>query len=477
MALRRRGDRGSSSIIWPGFVDAMTALLLVLMFVLSIFMIVQFILREELTGKDESLAALSVELGLLKGQLGERDKTISSLEGTLSDERAKSIELADALAASQLEGEELKGKLAERVSELAALTSAFKERGSKIESLEAIASALRTERDKATVALADLEKRSSRLEALEKERDKLSAETAEIRAALAAAKEEAKATKLTFEEKVAALELAVEKKRKEAEETLTLLAAAEAEKKRLGADAIEAAKKLDSREAALAFASAALKSEKEISTRGREALALLNSQVLALRKKITELSALLGEAESKDKAQQVEIKLLGQKLNQALARKLDEVSQYRSEFFGKLRKILGERDDVQIVGDRFVFRSSVLFESGSAELSDAGKAELARFASALRAIEPSIPKELKWVLRIDGHTDKVPLSDTSEFKSNWELSQARALSVVTYLTAEQSIAPNRLAAAGFGEYQPIAKGSAPEDLAKNRRIELRLDER
>ena len=384
MALSKRGDRGSSSIIWPGFVDAMTALLLVLMFVLSIFMIVQFILREELTGKDQSLRELTAELGFLQEQLGLRDTRITSLEGELSAAQAQRLEIAEALAAAQLEGEELRGELADRVAELAALTSSFEEQGARLADVEAIAAALREERDEAQAAFADLERRTERLTELEEENARLAAETAEIRAALAAAQEEAETTQLTLQEKIAALELAVEEKRKEAEETLALLAAIEAKQQELGEEALAAAAQVDQREAALAYAQAALAEQQRLSAEGREAIALLNSQVLALRRKIQELTALLDAAEEADREAQVTIARLDARLAQALARKVDELADYRSEFFGRLRQILGNRDDVQIVGDRFIFRSEVLLRLrfGRTERSGQGRIGPLRPSSA-----------------------------------------------------------------------------------------------
>ncbi len=470
MAQRRRGERGSSSIIWPGFVDAMTALLLVLMFVLSIFLIVQFVLREELTGKDETLQELNIELGFLRDQLGISQARVATLEGELETERASALALADALAEAQLEGEALRGELADRVAELSALTSAFEQRGVEIDELQAIAAALRDERDEAVAAVQTLEDQSDQITAL-------ADENAEIRAALAVAREEAAATQLTLEERIAALELAVEERSREAEETLALLAAAELKSREISEEALAAAAELDQREAALAYAMAALQSQEALSAQGREAVALLNAQVLTLRRRIEELTALLDVAEETDAAQRAEIELLGARLNQALAAKVDELADYRSEFFGRLREILGDRDDVQIVGDRFVFRSEVLFESGSAELSPAGQRELARFADALRTIAPEIPPEINWILRIDGHTDRVPLGPNADYEDNWELSQARALSVVQYLIVFESIPPERLAAAGFSEYQPIDPGSSEAAFARNRRIELRFDER
>ncbi|MEO1121232.1 MAG: OmpA family protein, partial [Pseudomonadota bacterium] len=167
---------------------------------------------------------------------------------------------------------------------------------------------------------------------------------------------------------------------------------------------------------------------------------------------------------------------LGARLNQALAQKVDELQRYRSEFFGRLRDVIGSRNDIQIVGDRFVFQSEVLFSTGSAELGAAGRRELSRFAGLLRDISSDIPPEVSWILRIDGHTDRVPITG-GIYRNNWELSQARALSVVEFLINQENIPPQRLAATGFGEYQPIDPGNTREAFARNRRIELKLTER
>ncbi len=159
----------------------------------------------------------------------------------------------------------------------------------------------------------------------------------------------------------------------------------------------------------------------------------------------------------------------------ALARRVQELSQYRSTFFGELRKVLGDRDDIQIVGDRFVFQAEVLFDSGSAEISPDGLRQIDKLADAIKELEKKIPPELNWVLRIDGHTDIRPIS-TSTFASNWELSTARAISVVKYLISK-GVPANRLAAAGFGEFQPLVSGTTDEELRRNRRIELKLTEK
>ena len=184
------------------------------------------------------------------------------------------------------------------------------------------------------------------------------------------------------------------------------------------------------------------------------------------------MSSALDLEQAKVKQQQVEIADLGKRLNLALARRVQELNRYRSEFFGRLREALGERQDIRIVGDRFVFQSEVLFASASAELGAAGEEKIRRVAHALKDVSAKIPRDLDWVLRIDGHTDRRPIH-TREFPSNWELSTARALSIVRLLIAE-GVPPQRLIAAGFGEYRPIAPGSTSEAWQKNRRIEIRF---
>jgi len=202
---------------------------------------------------------------------------------------------------------------------------------------------------------------------------------------------------------------------------------------------------------------------------------LLNQQIAALREQLSRISAALDLSEQKSKDQEVQIADLGKKLNAALASKVQELASYRSEFFGRLREILGNRPDIRIVGDRFVFQSEVLFQPGSADLGADAKHELDLLGGALREIATKIPAEIPWVLRVDGHTDKRPIS-TSQFPSNWELSTARATAVVKYLV-QQGLPAARLAAAGFGEFQPIDTGDSDDAYSKNRRIEFKLTER
>lgn len=216
----------------------------------------------------------------------------------------------------------------------------------------------------------------------------------------------------------------------------------------------------------------ALDEGRRLTERAERRVAELTRQIQALREQLAAVSKALELEQAKVQDQQVEIAKLGQRLNLALARRVQELNRYRSEFFGRLREALGDRPDIRIVGDRFVFQSEVLFESASAELGPAGEEQIRRVARTLNEVSKKIPRDLDWVLRIDGHTDRRPIH-TSEFPSNWELSTARALSIVRLLTAE-GVPPQRLIAAGFGEYRPIDPGSTPAAWQKNRRIEIRF---
>lgn len=202
---------------------------------------------------------------------------------------------------------------------------------------------------------------------------------------------------------------------------------------------------------------------------------LLNQQITELRNQLAQIAAALNVSETKNRESVTVIADLTQRLEVALAQKLAEMARYRSEFFGRLREVLGERADVRVVGDRFVFQSEVLFPSGSADLSPEGRKTLTSFARTLLEIAAKIPADVPWVLRVDGHTDRVPIA-SARYPSNWELSADRALSVVKYLIT-QGVAPKRLAAAGLGEFQPLDEGKGPAANARNRRIEMRLTDR
>jgi len=240
----------------------------------------------------------------------------------------------------------------------------------------------------------------------------------------------------------------------------------------LGAQAQQASRDKDALAARLAQATSDAQQARDALATGDATIATLNANVLALREQLQELAKALDLAQSQNKQQQVQIDDLGNKLNLALAAKVEELAKYRSEFFGRLKQILGDRPDIRVVGDRFVFQSEVLFDPGMADLEPGARQRLEPVVNALKQIQAGIPANLNWILEVDGHTDPRPIA-TAQFRSNWELSTARAVSVVKFLI-DQGIPADHLAAAGFGEWQPLEKGSSEDAYRKNRRIELRL---
>jgi len=337
-----RARRDSGLNYWPGFVDALSTLVLGIIFLLTVFMVVQFYLTQEVTGKDTVLARLNAQLAQLTELL--------SLEKT--------------------------GKL----------------------SLEEEIAQMR-----------------SSLMAIETERDRYRSLYEGVGAGAADA--QGKAAELTGQ----------------------------------------------------------LDAERRLTTRALAQVEVLNQQIAALRRQLAALETALEASESKDRESQARLADLGQRLNIALAQRVQELSRYRSDFFGRLRTILGNRPDVRIVGDRFVFQSEVFFDTGQAVLRPEGRAELDKLATALTELDKQIPSEIAWVLRVDGHTDIRPTTGAT-FRTNWDLSAARAISVVQYMIA-RGISPQRLVAAGFGEFQPIDPDRTEEAFSRNRRIELKLTER
>jgi chemotaxis protein MotB len=342
MAYARARRRDGRQDIWPGFVDVLSTLLLVFVFLLTIFALVQFFLSREISGRD-------VLLNQLRAQIEE-------LAETLALGRTENFDLANTVAI-------LEANLAEA----------------------------------------------------EADRDQLAG----------------------------------------------LLAVREAE----AADAA-------GRAAALA---GDLDAEQQLTQRALSQVEILNAQIAALRAQLAAIQQALDIAEAADAANQLVIEDLGARLNLALQERVEELSRYRSDFFGRLSEILGNREDIRIVGDRFVFQSEVLFAVGEAEIDEGGRAQLVTLAAAIRQLETEIPEDITWVLQVNGHTDAQPMQPGARFRSNWELSAARAISVVNLLIAE-GVSPDRLAAAGYGEFQPLEAGDTPEIYARNRRIELKLTE-
>lgn len=531
-----RGGQRFSAIIWPGFVDALTTLLLILIFLVTIFMVVQFALRETITTKENELADLSAQ--------------VADLADALGLERSRTADLTTTLDAAQREADRQNALIATLQGQIETGQAALGAAEAKITSFEAQVATLLSERDAARGAASSLTAERDKLlsdqEALNlavaKARSEIDAQAEAAR--LAAARREAlealvadleakgaesrkklsdaEAARLTeaaaaellrnrlkgAEDELTAMTLALEDQRRKAEETLTLLAAAEAARKSLDAELLaqsglgdEAARQ----KALLAVANEALAREQAASADAARKVALLNQQVAALRTQLGSLQDILDASEARDAEAKVQIDALGTRLNSALAQVAQEqkrraeleeaerirleaeakalkeqtveLARYRSEFFGKLSEVLAGREGVRVVGDRFVFSSEVLFNPGAADLSQEGRTQISNVVQTLQEVAAAIPPEIDWIIRVDGHTDAVPLSGQGKYRDNWELSQARALSVVRYMQDDLGFPPERLAATGFGEYRPVAAGDSPEARAQNRRIELKLTER
>ncbi len=254
-----------------------------------------------------------------------------------------------------------------------------------------------------------------------------------------------------------------------------VLATAESEQSKLQNIIVQNRKKQKINENRLASAANSLSDERRIKSQALSQIEILNQQMVALRRQLSSINSALGSSEKSRNLAKLEIASLGQRLNAALTRRVKLLEQYRSTFFESLSKILQQRSDIRVVGDRFVFQSEVLFAKGEADLNDKGHEEIRKLAAALIELKDQIPSEINWVLRVDGHTDADPIN-TEKFPSNWELSAARAIAVVRFLVAE-GVPAKRLVAAGFGEFQPIDPGNSEEAYRRNRRIELKLTEK
>ncbi|OCX66121.1 flagellar motor protein MotB [Thioclava sp. SK-1] len=477
MGLQRRGANRFSANIWPGFVDAMTALLLVLMFVLTIFMVVQSVLRETITTKETELSVLAQQVAGLADALSLSEIQVSDLQGALdvaqgqvSEQNAMISALNAQLDANTSQLMQAEQQITAFESQVAALLAASSRDQSRIASLEASRDAARADAD-------------SRAEQLRLDRATMEA----LREKLQASGDE-----------LAAMTLALEQARADAEDTLTLLAAAEAARDRLQGELTRSVTEAERKEVLAQLAQKTLAQQEATGADAARKLALLNQQIASLRGQLGQLQGLLDDSAQRDTDSKVQVEALGSQLNQALAQLAAEqkrraaleeqarlaaeaeardLTRYRSEFFGRLSQILEGREGVKVVGDRFVFSSEVLFAPGSATLSAAGQAQIAQVTQLLEELAAQIPPELDWIIRVDGHTDNVPLSGQGQFRDNWELSQARALSVVRYMTDALGFAPERLAATGFAEFRPVAEGNSEAARAQNRRIELKLTER
>ena len=408
MAIAPRNSRRSSIDIWPGFVDALAQLLMVIIFILLVFTAGQFYLGVALSGRDQALQKLQQQVDELASLL--------AVERRSNDElRSGTLELSAQLKSAVAERDQLTGKL----RDADATVSADKEK---------------------------IELQLREIESLRRDLDALKTVRADLEAKVAALAQQQETT------------AAVRDRSKELEAQL----ASEQEKTSLKQ------KEIDARDVRLS-------AEKEVSRRALARVDELTAQIATLRDQLSRIAAALDASEAKVKDQQGQIVELGKRLNLALVNKVEELARYRSEFFGRLREILGDRADIRIVGDRFVFQSEVLFAPGSAELGDDAKKQLAPVIGALKEIAAKIPPDINWILRVDGHTDHRPIS-SSQFPSNWELSTARAISVVRF-AIDEGVPATRLAAAGFADQQALDPRNTEDAYRRNRRIELKLTER
>ena len=385
MALARLGNtRRSENFTWPGFVDALATLLMVIIFVLMVFVLIQANLAYRVSGQDATL--------------GEMRQQLASLSELLNIERRASADLAADLAQLQIQLETSETERETLASELAAFQATLINRNSELAAV--------------------------------------SSKQAETEAALKAARD-------ALDERLRALQMV--------EGQLALTEARNRTQQQTMSD---------------------LEAE---TTASKAEIAQMTLVLAGLRQRVGELSALLAEKDRQSEEDKVAIANLGQSLNNALASRVQELQQFRSEFFGRLRDVLKGRDDVQIVGDRFVFQSEVLFAPGQADIGAIGQSQLAQLAAALADIATKIPDDINWVLQVDGHTDNLPIR-AGRYTDNWDLSTERALSVVRFLVL-QGVPAERLAATGYGEFQPLASGDSAADRRVNRRIELKITQR
>jgi chemotaxis protein MotB len=442
---------------------------------LVVFVLAQFFLSQALSGRDEALQRLT-------SQVNELTELLTLERQGNADLRLNVAQLSASLQSANEDRDNLVVELSDLRSESARLDEAVALLTRRAETAERnLAAANDTvERDRETIRtqLSDMERLERDIDALRTLRAELEARVGALVSALDASKSEAQTLTAQSEDLESALEETQQivgtlrnthrelQDRLTSEEERTLLAQQELLKRDI---------RLAEVQALYLARDSALEEEQELSTEANARVSRLNQQIALLRQQLAALQGALDQAESRDEEQQVVISDLGRRLNQALAQKVEELSRYRSEFFGRLREVLGDRRDVQIVGDRFVFQSEVLFSSGSAELGSEGRARLRDLANTLAEITPRIPGDINWILRVDGHTDSVPIKSV-QFPSNWELSGARATNVVKFLI-EAGIPARRLAAAGFGQYHPLDEGADEIAFRRNRRIEMKLTER
>ena len=430
MAISTRRSRTQETNIWPGFVDALAALLMVIIFVLMIFIVAQFYLTQLLSGRDDDLAKL-------QGQILELGELLS-IERTTNAKLANNIDrLNESLVIATTKQETLNSK----ISKLIILNESL---GGQVNILtaerDALDKNLKLSQSSLAMSQSDLEGALQQLKNIETELEAKALQNKQTKKELDETRKLSLLMQSDLDEARDLLQKIIIKLSKEKLHLVNL-------------------KELN----------------KELNAKYSASTNQLNAQILALRREMMSLNDILKKSEMENELKNVKIVDLGRKLNRALASRVQELAKFRSEFFGRLQDVLKNRRDIRTVGDRFVFQSEVLFASGASDIATAGKKELAQLARTLNSIAPNIPKKINWILQIEGHTDHIPISN-KRFQSNWELSAARAISVVEFLIG-QGVPADRLSAAGYGEFQPLDKRRDEIGNRRNRRIEMKLTQR
>jgi chemotaxis protein MotB len=429
-------------------VDALSTLLMVIIFVLLVFVLAQAFLSVALSGRDQALDRLN-------RQMSELSDMLSLERGRTTDLRATIAQLNKDLQTATLSRESLSQQLS---AARAAQDKLLAERDS-----------LQAERDQLSARLTDTALQSQAAQARD---EQLQSQLAATQANLDAMRQQAAELDRTVQADKATVEAKLSDLAKMAEQMRALTALRDELEKQVQDAAVRATTE-EQRRAATAVE---LAEEKKYGESAKAEIALMTQQVQQLRDQLASVQAALEASEVSAKDKDVQITNLGQRLNAALAQKVEELQRYRSEFFGRLRAVLANRPGIQVVGDRFVFQSEVLFPVGSADLTQAGQDQINQLASTLNEIAKEIPSDVNWLLRVDGHADRQPVTTGRTYASNWELSAGRAIMVVKLLIAD-GIPANRLAATGFADNQPLDPADTPEAYAKNRRIEIRLTDR
>ncbi len=485
--LSRRAERNTN--IWPGFVDALATLLMVIMFLLLIFVLAQFFLGQALSGRDQALVELKSQVSELADLLSlerkdNKDLRLNlsqmseelqvsvtlrdDLKTSVSDLRKRSKSAEDNVLAMAQESKNIRTELSTAKDSISAQLVQLSGLNHDVEALKALKAELETEISNLALSLSE---RDQRLSDRDQKITEISQSLNERDQRLSDQDQKITEISQSLNER--------DQRLSDQDQDITELAQTLNERdQRIS----EKDKELSSLEKTIRgqknrirSANTGLLAEKELSKSARAEVALLNQQMSMLRQQLAKIQQSLEASEQKSIDQNVHITNLGKRLNAALASKVQELSRYRSEFFGRLRDMLGKRDGVRVVGDRFVFQSEVLFSKGDAKIGPAGKLQLDQLATTLLEIALEIPGEIDWILRIDGHTDSDPIN-TVKFPSNWELSSARAISVVKHLT-EAGLPANRLVAAGFGLHHPLDIRNDEIAKRRNRRIELKLTQR